>query len=1063
MKTKILLLVTLLIVLVGVVSAGEVSNETVSTDISDEGTAIQDTVTATTDVQKSVNEKNKVLKEDNNLKASSKIYDVSNFNSLHSALTSNTYDTVTVNVKSNIVLTSDTTLNKAIKTLTINGNGKIINGNDKYSFLIINSSTVNLNNIKITNCYADECGGAIQNYGILNIKNSILNDNNAGDYGGAIFNDNAKLTIINSTFNNNIVNYGGGAIYNINSITNIRNTTLKNNFAPDGGAIFNEYEAYLNITDSILIDNTAYAGGAIFNDYKGYLNIKNTTLNNNMAEVGGGAIYNIDYGYLNITKSTLNNNYATFDGGAIYNGEKGYLKISNSTINNNTATNYGGAIYNEANITITQSALNNNILTIVDDQDVDYGGVIYNKANITIIKSTLNNNYVFYVKGVIYNYQGNIIIMDSTFNYNHAGYGGAIYNEKGTFTITNTTLNNNTANYGGAIYNDKGTFTITNTTLNNNTGEYGGAVYNVGILSITNTTLNNNIGEYGGAVYNVGTLTIINTILNNNTAIWHLNSHFSVGPIESFDGYGGAIYNEGNLTITKTTLNNNMVSNGGNGGDGYGGAIYNEGNLTITKTTLNNNQVSNWGTYGDCWGGAIYSLGNNTIIKDNVFVANKANMTGKTIINDGKATILNNTNSETSKYSGTIYTNGTNVQIKNNIFYDVNVFINSMNVLNSKYVLTTKVSDGTSNKLNIGRVSYTLDGKWIGSINVTNGSSWISFNVPRIGNHTIVATYINPNGDSITSDTYKFEKKANVNALFNAYNVKNGKVIVVTTVKDDKGNNINSGRVSYSLNGKWIGSIDVKNGSSWISFNYNDSVVTFKATYITDSNVNQNIYTRTLNLNELKAFASQKSSNQNTDTQPVKNSSVHIMINSMNLLNGKYVITTKITDDKYVKLSVGRVSYTLDGKWIGSINVVNGSSWILFNALNLGNHSIVATYIDVSGKYITADTYSFVKQSSVSGVNSLFNQYNVKNGKVIIVTAVKNDKGNPINSGRISYSVNGKWVGSVDVKNGSSWISFNYTDSVVTFKATFITNSGVTQNIYTRTLDLDEIAKLKQV
>ena len=60
------------------------------------------------------------------------------------------------------------------------------------------------------------------------------------------------------------------------------------------------------------------------------------------------------------------------------------------------------------------------------------------------------------------------------------------------------------------------------------------------------------------------------------------------------------------------------------------------------------------------------------------------------------------------------------------------------------------------------------------------------------------------------------------------------------------------------------------------------------------------------------------------------------------------------------------------------------------------------------------------------------------------------------------YSVNGKWIGSVDVKNGSSWISFNYTNSTVKFQATFITNSGVTQNVYTRTLDLDEIARLKQ-
>ena len=1131
MKTKkIILFITLLVLLTGAVSAGEVSNDTINTiDTPDEvtqstGTTIREIDNTLTDeINQKQTEQNNALKED-----ASKTYTVNDFNTLHNVLTKDTYSTLTLNINSNIILTDITQVNNAIETLTINGNGKTVNGNNTYEFLkIFSGTTVTINNIKITNCY----GSAIYNEGILTVSNSTLNKNNAS-CGGAI-NNNGKLTINNSTLNNNKANDDGGAIYNRGMLFISNSILNNNNAADDGGAIYNyynnsiiknctlnsntagwyggaicSYEGNLNITRCVLSNNNVnYSAGAIYTT--GNATINNSTLNSNSAngtywQYCGGAIRN--YGNLTINNSILNNNKAVYDGGAIYNWCSGNVTIHNSTLNNNTINNAGGAIRNCGNLTITNSSLNNNkadynggviynghadnyssILNInnciiMNNTSKTAGGAIYNtyggiviilntmvknntegaiynsRGNMTIYNSTLNdniaddnggiiiNNVTFgnvHSGGAIFNHD-NLIINNCTLNNNMADeYGGAICNSNGNLTMNNCKLNDNKANDdGGAIYSSYSNFSMNNCTFNNNMAvRYGGAIYSRNNLSIKNTIFSSNkANENGGAIYNTGNLTMINTNLNNNIA-----AQFEGGYKTWYNSYcGGAVCNKGNIIITNNTFNNNMAVR-------YGGAIYNEyGNITVTKSKFNgNNANSN--------GGAIYNT-EDAIINNNIFLSNRANTTGKAIINQATATISNNTNAETSKCSGTIYTSGTNVTIKNNIFYDqMNVFINSMNVLNGKYVLTTKVSDGISNKLNVGRVSYTLDGKWKGSINVVNGSSWISFDVPSIGNHTIVATYIAPNGASVSSDTFTIEKKAGVNALFNQYNVKNGKVIVVTSVKYDNGSNVNSGRMSYSLNNKWIGSVDVKNGSSWISFNYNDSVVTFKATFITKNNATQNIYTRTLNLTQLKALI-----NNNND-EPLKNSSIHIMINSMNLLNGKYVFTTKVTDDKYVKLNVGRVSYTLNGKWIGSVDVKNGSSWISFETPATGNHSVVATYMDANGKAITTDTYSFVKQSSIAGVNSLFNQYNVKNGKVIIVTAVKNDKGNAINSGRISYSLNGKWIGSVDVKNGSSWISFNYTGSVVTFKATFITNSNVTQNIYTRTLDLDEITRLKQV
>ena len=432
-----------------------------------------------------------------------------------------------------------------------------------------------------------------------------------------------------------------------------------------------------------------------------------------------------------------------------------------------------------------------------------------------------------------------------------------------------------------------------------------------------------------------------------------------------------------------------------------------------------------------------------------IYLKDSNSIINKTITNNVSFNYKLNTNAE--------YINLTTIIDNKDIIYEqtqlvkiekpVNIFINSMNVINGKYVITTRVTDINNTLLNKGRVSYKLDGKWKGSIDVKNGSSWISFNTPPIGNHTIVATYINPNGIEISSDTYTFEKKAKVNVLFNAFNVRNGIVTIVNIVKDDNGNNINTGRISYTINGKWIGSIDVKKSSSWINFDYKNTVYTFKASYITNSNITQNIYTRTLNLSQVKSLTS-------------SNYNMHIMINSMNVVNGKYVVTTKVTNDNYVKLNKGRISYTLDGKWIGSINVANSSSWISFNVPSIGKHVLVATYIDANGNQLASDTYTFEKKAKI---NVLFNAYNIKNGIVTIVNTVKDDNGNNINTGRISYTINGKWIGSIDVKKGSSWINFNYTNTKPLFKATYMTNNNVQQNIYNRTLKLEEISKLKTI
>ena len=140
---KVILFLLLTLLFIGLSYAAEVSNDTenhaYSTDkiVQSDNTNINEANNVMIDEK---NVKNEIIKQDNNKTvktASSRTYTVNDFDTLHAALTSSTYNTVTLNIKSNIVLKNNTALNEAIKKVTINGNGKTISGNKTYQFLEI--------------------------------------------------------------------------------------------------------------------------------------------------------------------------------------------------------------------------------------------------------------------------------------------------------------------------------------------------------------------------------------------------------------------------------------------------------------------------------------------------------------------------------------------------------------------------------------------------------------------------------------------------------------------------------------------------------------------------------------------------------------------------------------------------------------------------------------------------------------------------------------------------------------------------------------------------------------
>ena len=668
--TKTLLFVTLLVLLIGITSAANVSDNTTSKVVKDT------TDTQNLEVQKSsekILEKKTLTKENNskNVKTATKTVDVKDFNTLHNTLSASSYDNVIINIKSDIQLASSTTLANTIRTLTVNGNGKTINGNGKYQFLKINSGNVMINNLKISNCYAEN-GGAIFNSGTLTLKNSVISSNKVDNSGAGIFNNHAKLTLTNCTLNyNKAGDYEsyGGAIYNTYGTIIIIDSELKNNYALDGAGILNFEKCFLNITNSVLSNNRGYVGGAIFNQ-NSHITIKNSAINNNYAENEGGGIYNVD-GYLNIINSNLNNNFAEYDGGAIYSFYDSNIKITNSELKNNIAIYNGGAIYNKAILTIAQSTLNNNKVTATSDKyesDGGGGAIFNNEARLTMTQTTLNNNIAKYTGGAMYCDKSNITITHSQINNNKAEFSGAIENTKGNLNIINTTLNNNMAHDSGAISHDQGNLIINNCSFKDNTAEHDiGAIYNgfEGHARITKTLFKNNMANrYGGALSNSQVMIIDSCQFEGNKGI---NTY----------SCGGAIDSSEDLTVKNSIFKNNAAENGGA--------------ISISKSAT---------------------------IEKNIFTDNKANTKGKTIINYGTGTITNNINSETSRFNGTIYARDSKVKITNNIFADTNVIIKLSpirGIIGENIILKAVLNDEKSNKITGGNLAFKLNGKTLRS------------------------------------------------------------------------------------------------------------------------------------------------------------------------------------------------------------------------------------------------------------------------------------------------------------------------------------------------------------
>lgn len=432
-----------------------------------------------------------------------------------------------------VTLTRDVTLTAALpqieSDITIEGNSYTISGNEQHQiFWVEETGALTIQNATLADgrgvddddLFDDDLliGGAIVNWGSLQISESVFSGNSA-DWGGAIFSDDrASLNVSNSSFNSNSA-YRGGAIYYASETSlSISSSSFTDNsvaFRPGsgGGAIYKDGEASLSISSSSFMGNSANRGGAIKSWGEASVSINESSFSSNSAHVSGGAIFTGGGASLSISESSFTKNSAEHNGGAIFNNDE--ASIADSSFTNNSADSDGGAIYSGTHDTITISGC-----VFTGNAAGNESGAVHS-GGASVNGSIFIDNSADVSGGAIVNW-GKTDISDSTFTDNSAAEedGGAIYNKLfGHISISNSSFSSNSAgDEGGAIRNTEGAeASVGFSSFLGNEAEDGGAIYSWGELSVNRSTFAGNSAiEEGGGIANHGTATVIESILVNN-------------------------------------------------------------------------------------------------------------------------------------------------------------------------------------------------------------------------------------------------------------------------------------------------------------------------------------------------------------------------------------------------------------------------------------------------------------------------------------------------------------------------------------------------------------------
>lgn len=748
-KKVISLFIFCLILIVGV-SAVSASDANQTDD------NMQDTLTQSHEVNEDIKDIQASNLNDNkekNIKTATKT--VSTYNQLKTAMTAVDDNKIINMQKGTYIITSPISLTGKIDNITINGNGAVIDGQNKYQFLTFNGKrNITINDLTIRNTKATDQAAGIAMTGVSSLKLNNVN------------------------FTHNVAAGRGGAITNRGELT-INNCVFTQNTAQQGGAIWStgEYGGSMTITNSKFIANSDSTKadfdrtGVIYMLNGGSITITNNVFENN----DGRAIHN----YLK-TKATITNNIfknsrmnvpsGTIRGSVIDNFEAD-MTLSNNIFDNINATAQqvnGGLIYCE----IGNVKIENNIFKNVNSQSTGQtnGGILFNRNTTTLVNNNTFNN------------------KDTSNKVN----GATLYNNIGTLTVTNNTFNTNIASKGevrGSVYNDISTEGKTVMNAGGNdfdnvkaTGSkiYTKEIYNLGTLNnITYPTRYQIIVNAPKTIATGQTAKINITVLNNRNKPVNTNVILKVNGLTQKDKTGNPIIA---VKDGKATYDLPLA--------GYSGKTYNISVLcTDTKILRSENSTNMTVLRGQCvlepmtvntTSEGIITI--NRVIKDSY--GNVISGNTQVAIKLGDRTVL------TTRISNGVL----NVKVKvpylppgenkfriilgENYRYESKIINNTLNIHKQNVtatiapikakagdkitIKTTLLNSETKTNVISGKFSYKLDAKTIVSnttLEVKNAIAQMDYTLPNditAGLHYITIVY----AGNTQSNTLRYDAKA---------------------------------------------------------------------------------------------------------------------------------------------------------------------------------------------------------------------------------------------------------------------------------------------------------------
>jgi len=345
---------------------------------------------------------------------------VSNYEELSKAMTKNANQTINMQ-KTTYKITNPTIAVNTNNNVIINGNGAVIDGQNKYHFLAMlgKNTTLTINNL------------------------TIKNTRNSSKYNtGAIYCENVTLNLNNINFTNN----NGGAVYTTNTNLTTNHCEFTKNIASEGSAILCD-EFSKKAKNNVIVKNSKFTNNR--NETITIIDVNNFILTSNVFDSNNYGVITCINSKPTITNNIFKNiktNLPKINIAAIVvDCENSTSTIDNNTFNNINITAYGvsGGIIGsvEGSINVTNNKFTNikiNSTGKDDDESGIYGGVLFISDSDSRVTSNVFNNKVqgdFACGATIFNSNGTMTLGKNTFQtqvLNTFIYAGIIANMEAT-------------------------------------------------------------------------------------------------------------------------------------------------------------------------------------------------------------------------------------------------------------------------------------------------------------------------------------------------------------------------------------------------------------------------------------------------------------------------------------------------------------------------------------------------------------------------------------------------------------------------------------------------------